>query len=34
MVIGPVKGKENADSTLNRLKMAGHTNCIRLAAGG
>ncbi|MCJ8723304.1 hypothetical protein MWG94_16700, partial [Escherichia coli] len=25
---------ENADSTLNRLKMAGHTNCIRLAAGG
>ncbi|MGQ7158111.1 hypothetical protein ACUODF_52540, partial [Escherichia coli] len=26
--------KENADSTLNRLKMAGHTNCIRLAAGG
>ncbi|EPD1002378.1 cell division protein FtsN [Escherichia coli] len=34
VVIGPVKGKENADSTLNRLKMAGHTNCIRLAAGG
>ncbi|SYQ88421.1 cell division protein FtsN [Klebsiella pneumoniae] len=28
VVIGPVKGKENADSTLNRLKMAGHTNCI------
>lgn len=26
VVIGPVKGKENADSTLNRLKMAGHTN--------
>ncbi|STL48647.1 cell division protein FtsN [Escherichia coli] len=25
VVIGPVKGKENADSTLNRLKMAGHT---------
>ena len=23
VVIGPVKGKENADSTLNRLKMAG-----------
>ena len=22
VVIGPVKGKENADSTLNRLKMA------------
>ena len=34
VVIGPVKGKENADSTLNRLKMAGHTNCIRLATGG
>lgn len=34
VVIGPVKGKENADSTLSRLKMAGHTNCIRLAAGG
>ena len=34
VVIGPVKGKENADNTLNRLKMAGHTNCIRLATGG
>ncbi|AMO51221.1 cell division protein FtsN [Kosakonia oryzendophytica] len=34
VVIGPVKGKENADSTISRLKMAGHTNCIRLAAGG
>ena len=34
VVIGPVKGTENADSTLNRWKMAGHTNCIRLAAGG
>lgn len=34
VVIGPVKGKENANGTLNRLKMAGHTNCIRLAAGG
>ncbi|AZK52550.1 cell division protein FtsN [Salmonella enterica] len=34
VVIGPVKGKENADSTINRLKMAGHTNCIRLATGG
>lgn len=33
MVIGPVKGKENADSTISRLKMAGHTNCIRLASG-
>ncbi|HCL5269415.1 TPA: cell division protein FtsN [Salmonella enterica] len=34
VVIGPVKGKENANSTINRLKMAGHTNCIRLATGG
>jgi cell division protein FtsN len=34
VVIGPLKGKENADSTLNRLKLAGHTNCIRLASGG
>ena len=34
VVIGPVKGKENADSTISRLKMAGHTNCIRLASGG
>ena len=34
VVIGPVKGKDNADGTLNRLKMAGHGNCIRLASGG
>ena len=34
VMIGPVKGKENADSTISRLKMAGHTNCIRLATGG
>ncbi|MBY6258767.1 cell division protein FtsN [Phytobacter diazotrophicus] len=34
VVIGPVKGKDNADSTISRLKLAGHTNCIRLAAGG
>ena len=34
VVIGPIKGKENADGTLNRLKMAGHINCIRLATGG
>ena len=33
-VIGPVKGKENADNTISRLKVAGHTNCIRLATGG
>ena len=32
--IGPVKGKENADGTISRLKIAGHTNCIRLASGG
>ncbi|WP_318368154.1 cell division protein FtsN [Enterobacter sp.] len=34
VVIGPVIGKDNADGTLNRLKMAGHSNCIRLASGG
>lgn len=34
VVIGPVKGKENADGTISRLKVAGHTNCIRLASGG
>lgn len=34
VVIGPVKGKENADSTIARLKLAGHGNCIRLATGG
>ncbi len=34
VVIGPVKGKDNADGTINRLKMAGHSNCIRLASGG
>jgi len=34
VVIGPLKGKENADNTMSRLKMAGHTNCIRLAVGG
>lgn len=34
VVIGPVKGKANADGTLSRLKSAGHGNCIRLAAGG
>ncbi len=33
VVIGPVKGKENADGTISRLKVAGHTNCIRLASG-
>lgn len=34
VVIGPLKGKENADDTISRLKVAGHTNCIRLATGG
>ncbi|RPH31118.1 cell division protein FtsN [Buttiauxella warmboldiae] len=34
VVIGPLKGKDNADGTINRLKMAGHANCIRLGAGG
>ncbi|WP_313449932.1 cell division protein FtsN, partial [Pseudescherichia sp.] len=34
VVIGPVKGKDNADGTINRLKLAGHANCIRLASGG
>ncbi|WP_116343778.1 cell division protein FtsN [Enterobacter cloacae] len=34
VVIGPIKGKENADGTISRLKVAGHTNCIRLASGG
>ena len=24
VVIGPVKGKENADNTISRLKVAGH----------
>jgi hypothetical protein len=32
VVIGPVKGKETPMAPF-RLKMAGHTNCIRLAAG-
>ena len=34
VVIGPVKGKENADNTISRLKVAGHTTGIRLATGG
>lgn len=34
VVIGPLKGKENANATLSRLKSAGHANCIRIAAGG
>ncbi len=34
VVIGPLKGKDNAESTISRLRIAGHTNCIRLATGG
>ncbi|AKK82435.1 cell division protein FtsN [Klebsiella aerogenes] len=34
VVIGPLKGKANANDMINRLKMAGHANCIRLAARG
>jgi cell division protein FtsN len=34
VVIGPLKGKDNANDMINRLKMAGHANCIRLAARG
>ena len=33
VVIGPLKGKESANEMITRLKMAGHANCIRLAAG-
>lgn len=34
VVIGPLNSKGSADSTLSRLKSAGHTNCIRVSAGG
>ncbi|MEH8441969.1 cell division protein FtsN, partial [Klebsiella pneumoniae] len=34
VVIGPLKGKESANEMITRLKMAGHANCIRLAARG
>ena len=34
VVMGPIKGKDNADNTIGRLKLAGHGNCIRLASGG
>jgi cell division protein FtsN len=34
VVIGPLKGKENANNMIERLKMAGHANCIRLASRG
>lgn len=34
VVIGPLKGKESANDMITRLNMAGHANCIRLAARG
>ncbi|WP_132731813.1 cell division protein FtsN [Raoultella sp. BIGb0138] len=34
VVIGPLKGKDSANDMITRLKMAGHANCIRLAARG
>ena len=34
VVIGPLKGKDSAAEMIERLKMAGHANCIRLAARG
>lgn len=34
VVMGPLKGKESAEATLGKLKLAGHANCIRLSAGG
>ena len=33
-VVNPLKGKESANEMITRLKMAGHANCIRLAARG
>lgn len=34
VITGPVKSKKSAGSTIGRLKVAGHTSCIRLATGG
>ena len=34
VVIGPYKERSSADSTLKRLRSAGHANCIPLALGG
>lgn len=34
VVIGPVKGKSAADSTIAQLKQAGHGNCIRFVSRG
>lgn len=34
VVIGPYKERSSADSTLKRLRGAGHANCIPLAIGG
>ncbi|WP_075183263.1 cell division protein FtsN [Pantoea sp. 1.19] len=34
VVIGPLNGRSAADSTLSRLRGAGHGGCILVAAGG
>ncbi|MDF7679403.1 cell division protein FtsN [Enterobacteriaceae bacterium ESL0689] len=34
VVIDPRKGKDNAENLLERLKIAGHANCIRLVTRG
>ncbi|HAT24953.1 MAG TPA: cell division protein FtsN, partial [Pantoea septica] len=34
VVIGPLKDRSTADSTLKRLRGNGHSNCIPLAVGG
>lgn len=34
VVIGPLKDRSSADSTLKRLRGSGHANCIPLAVGG
>ncbi|CAK6497921.1 Cell division protein FtsN [Pantoea sp. Nvir] len=34
VVIGPLKDRSAADSTLKRLRGNGHSNCIPLAVGG
>lgn len=34
VVVGPYNNRASADSTLKRLRGAGHSNCIPLAIGG
>ncbi len=34
VVVGPYNNRASADSTLKRLRGAGHSNCIPLAVGG